>query len=188
VEGFEKRFVYDHSNLVCDVLPLLKKGENLLRIEVEVEHDWDGVVDAVYLLGDFGVVFNVEGNPVLTDAAVHSTIKPGPYESYPYYAGTLSFTRRINLERLAEEEDFVLRFTDLDPDVHDCMEVLVNGQSLGVRAWTPYEWEGKSSVLHSGENQLEIKVTNTLIGLLEGKYFDYREHKLHEVSGLKLRK
>ncbi|TCN22537.1 glycosyl hydrolase [Mesobacillus foraminis] len=188
VEGFEKRFVYDHSNLVCDVLPLLKKGENLLRIEVEVEHDWDGVVDAVYLLGDFGVAFNVEGHPVLTDAAVHSTIKPGPYESYPYYAGTLSFTRRINLERMAEEEDFVLRFTDLDPDVHDCIEVLVNGQSLGVRAWTPYEWEGKSSVLHSGENQLEIKVTNTLIGLLEGKYFDYREHKLHEVSSLKLRK
>lgn len=185
VEGFEKRFIYDHSNLVCDVLPLLTEGENILRIEVKVEHGWDGVVDALYLLGDFGVTFNEEGHSILTNASSLASIRPGPYESYPYYAGTLSFTRRINLDEISQGEHFILSFTDLDPDVHDCMEFLVNGQSLGVRAWTPYEWQGKSSVLHLGENQLEIRITNTLIGLLEGKYFNYREHNLHEVNGLK---
>jgi len=73
----------------------------------------------------------------------------------------------------------------LDKHIHDCIEVLVNGRSLGVKAWTPYQWEGASQILHQGDNELEVRITNTLIGLLEGKYFDYQEHQLREVTSLK---
>jgi hypothetical protein len=184
VENFHENFVYDNSNLTSDILPILKHGENILGIEVLVEHDWDGVTDAIYLLGDFGVTFNNELQPVISNALNTSSLQQGPYPSYPYYAGTLAFTRIIHLDSVPEEAYFELFFNDLDRNFHDCMDVFVNGHRLGVKAWTPYQWKGKSEILHTGENVVEVKVTNTLIGLLEGKYFDYEEHKLCEVAGL----
>ena len=40
-------------------------------------------------------------------------------------------------------------------------------------------------ILQLGENKIEIKVTNTLIGLLEGKTFDdYDTHTLRNVNEL----
>jgi hypothetical protein len=185
VEHFDSNFVYDNSNLMSDILPYLNMGENILRIEVNVEHDWNGVTDALYLSGDFGVTFNEELQPILTCASTTSTLHPGPYASFPYYAGTLVFTRKIQLDSVPKEEYFELFFEDLDKHFHDCMEVLVNGHCLGVKAWTPYKWKGKSQILNAEENIVEVRVTNTLIGLLEGMYFDYEEHKLREVTDLR---
>ena len=185
VEDFQHNFVYDNSNLTSDILPYLNLGENILRIVVKVEHDWGGVIDALYLLGDFGVIFNVERQPVISSYVTTSSLHPGPYRSYPYYAGTLSFTQKVQLDRAPEEEYFSLIFEDQVKHLHDCIEVWVNGHPLGVKAWTPYQWEGKSQVIQAGENVVEVRITNTLIGLLEGKYFDYEDHKLREVTGLK---
>ncbi|MEH7254038.1 glycosyl hydrolase [Neobacillus niacini] len=185
VEDFQHNFVYDNSNLTSDILPYLNLGENILRIVVKVEHDWDGVTDALYLVGDFGVIFNVERQLVLSSYLSTSSLHPGPYTSYPYYAGTLSFSRKVHLDMVPEEEYFELIIEDLDKHFHDCMEVLINGNQLGVKAWSPYQWKGKSNILQPGENTVEVRITNTLIGLLEGKYFDYEEHQLREVTGLK---
>ncbi|WP_028549768.1 hypothetical protein [Paenibacillus sp. UNC451MF] len=48
--------------------------------------------------------------------------------------------------------------------------------------WSPYRWTGSSNLLRKGANQVEVKVTNTLSGLLEGKYFDYASHTLQPVN------
>jgi hypothetical protein len=48
----------------------------------------------------------------------------------------------------------------------DVLEVLVNGQSAGVRLWTPYQVE-ITNLLKSGENTLELRIANTLVNLLE---------------------
>ncbi|WP_176550385.1 glycosyl hydrolase [Bacillus sp. AFS037270] len=185
VKDLVQNFFYDHRNLMEDVQSYLKQGKNVLRIEVKVEHDWDGIVDAIYLAGDFGVFLNNQHQPILNNPPASSTIHQGPYNGYPFYAGTISFSQKIHLDQLPDTEEFILCFTDLDKHIHDCIEVLVNGRSLGVKAWTPYQWEGDSQILHLGENELEVRITNTLIGLLEGKYFDYQEHQLREVTSLK---
>jgi len=181
VTDFKQSRVYDQHNQVCEITPLLVKGENTLRIEVQVSHDYDGVVDALYLLGDFGIQFDENEDPVIIKASTTSTLHGGPYEGLPYYAGTISFKRQLDIETLPSTEAFILQFSDLDKDFHDCMEVIVNGESLGVRAWTPYQWKGLTSNLNEGKNEVEVKVTNTLIGFLEGKYFDYKEHLLRNV-------
>jgi hypothetical protein len=49
---------------------------------------------------------------------------------------------------------------DLGKVSHTC-EVFVNGTSLGVRVFTPYQYEIPSSLLQD-ENVLEIRVTNTV--------------------------
>jgi hypothetical protein len=101
------------------------------------------------------------------------------YPGYPYYAGVWSFRKSFELDELPEADRLALSFRDWAP--HDPVEVLLNGESLGVRLWSPYTWEADASLLRQGVNELEVRVTSTLIGLLEGKYFDYIQHKVESV-------
>ncbi|WP_144562123.1 hypothetical protein [Neobacillus bataviensis] len=98
MKDLDQNFFYDHRNLMGDVQSYLKQGKNVLRIEVKVEHDWDGVIDALYLTGDFGVSFNNLHQPILNSPAASSTIHQGPYNGYPFYAGTMSFSQKITLD------------------------------------------------------------------------------------------
>ncbi len=55
----------------------------------------------------------------------------------------------------------------MEPEMQDdVLEVIVNGQSAGVRLWDPYQVE-ITGLLKSGENTLELRVANTLVNLLE---------------------
>ncbi|MEC0229910.1 glycosyl hydrolase [Paenibacillus alba] len=184
---FNKRIVCDNSNGVCDVRASLVEGWNELTVDVNIQEDWHGIVDALYLYGTFGVQFTGESGesvcPILTDlpAAASSLAADSYYPGYPYFAGTLSFTRELWLDALPATERFELAFNHWD--VHDLIEVLINGNSLGVRPWSPYVWEGSAANLRQGANQLEVRVTGTLIGMLEGKYFDYQEHRVADIHG-----
>ncbi|MFC0472159.1 glycosyl hydrolase [Halalkalibacter kiskunsagensis] len=179
-DSFRQRFIYDHMNQVCDIHSLIKQGKNTITVKVSIEHDWDGVVDAFYIMGDFGVGFDEQNSSVITTLPQNARSLVGPYEGLPFYAGTISFKRDVNVTDLPEIEEFVVSFDEFD-QFHDCAEVFINGQSLSVRAWSPYEWSGKTNILVHGENVIEVQVTTTLIGLLEGKYFDYKTHSLKDV-------
>ena len=143
-----------------------------------MQRDEDGVRDPLYLSGPFGVSFDALKVPVIGNAPETGRIKSGIQEGYPYFAGTLSFTREISLEVLPDEQMFALVPEGWDAYMHDCVEVLVNGSSLGVCCWSPYRWQGESSLLRQGENMVEVRVTNTLSGMLEGSYFDEGSHQI----------
>lgn len=181
--GFQPEILYDHRNLSHEITDCLKAGVNRLEIEVEVRQDGDGLVDALYLTGPFLVGFDDNKRPILLPAG--TSMKPvqgGPYEGYPYYAGEFSFKQAFELPELPAEAMFELTFSDWDPHFHDCAEVIVNGHSIGVCVWSPYRWTGSTELLHKGSNLVEIKVANTLIGLLEGNYFDYTVHTVKPVQ------
>jgi hypothetical protein len=182
---FASRNVYDYSNIVCEITSAVKVGSNVLEIRVQVAHDWEGVTDAVYVLGDFGVQLDGDGGvPVLKSAPMQAqSLAVRDYTpGYPYYAGVLEYSRTLHMTEmdLAETGARMLRFPDWD--VHDTVEVLLNGGRLGIRPWTPYVWEIPGSMLRVGDNELTVRVTTTLIGLLEGKYFDYEEHRVVPVT------
>ncbi|MBM7573465.1 glycosyl hydrolase [Aquibacillus albus] len=176
---FVQKFVYDHNNVVADVHSLLKHGENTLKVKGKVDHDWEGVVDPLYLMGDFGVEFDTELQSIMTDVPTNATSLIGPYKGLPFYAGTISFQTNVHFD-VPYTEEFTLAVKELE-DVHECAEVLINGKSLGVKAWSPYKWQGMTEMLSDGENVVEVKITNTLIGLMEGKYFNYENHTLEDV-------
>ncbi|MFC0215632.1 glycosyl hydrolase [Paenibacillus chartarius] len=178
---FRKQLVYDYANTMCGIQHALVQGWNELTVRIDIEHDWDGIVDAIYLYGDFGASFDEQGCAVVTapPQSAATLTEPRYYEGYPHYAGTLSFTSSFALEGLPNNDAFELGFDGWD--VHDLVEVLVNGQPLGIRPWSPYVWTGPVSLLKEGGNEVEVRVTGTLIGLLEGKYFDYREHRVIDI-------
>lgn len=181
LDEFHPEFVYDHMNRSIDVLDFLRVGENVLCIEGTVSHDFDGVVDAIYLRGDFGVEVHDGLPPVIVQQPTQGHLRGGVQPGYPYYAGTLLFRSQLTLSDLPTNSEFELSFKDWDPHFHDCADVLVNGISLGTRVWTPYRWRGDTGLLKSGFNTLEVKVTNTLVQTLEGRFFDYESHQLRSV-------
>ncbi|WP_020619413.1 hypothetical protein [Paenibacillus daejeonensis] len=175
---------YDNSNVSCEVAPLLTTGENRLTVEVEIGSDWHGVTDAIYLVGAFGVSFAAPNHPRMTKLPTQAELKAAPYPGLPYYAGDLVFSRTFELgaEELPGGERFRLVFADFDSAFHDCAAVSVNGHALGLRPWTPYSWVGDTAILKPGPNRVEVTVTSTLIGLLEGRYFDKASHTLPSVQ------
>jgi hypothetical protein len=182
-QNFMPIFEHGYRQQGCDVQHFLQQGLNSLVVHVEVQRDEDGVRDPLYLSGLFGVSFDALNVPVIGNAPEIGSIKSGIQEGYPYFAGTLSFTREISLETLPDEELFALVPEGWDEHLHDCVEVLVNGSSLGVCCWSPYHWQGESALLREGVNLIEVRVTNTLSGMLEGSYFDERTHQIVSVDG-----
>lgn len=181
-QHMEETFVYDYMNRRVDIRSYLQSGINTMHVRVKLEHDWDGVVDALYVIGDFAVCTE-DRLPALTQAMEYGPLTSDRIEGYPYYAGTILYKKTFEISELPDAEKFVLRFADWSPDFHDSAEVIVNGHSLGARPWTPYEWQGSTDLLRSGANEVEVRVTTTLIGLLEGRRFDYQTHTLLPAVG-----
>lgn len=166
----------------CEVLHLLKPGLNHLVIQVEARRDEDGLCDPLYLSGHFGVFFDDAGQPVIGTPPQTGVPGSGVQAGYPYFAGTLCFTREVSLDALPREQRFSLTLRGWNQLPDDCVEVLVNTHSLGTCCWSPYRWEGDASLLHMGSNRVEMRVTNTLSGLLEGTYFDAAAHQIVPVN------
>jgi hypothetical protein len=172
---------YGYRQLACEVQQFLKSGINHLVVAVEVQRDEDGVRDPLYLSGPFGVSLDAKGIATLVQAPEAGVPHNGVIQGYPYYAGTLCFIREIFIETLPQEKTFVLTLQGWDS--HDCVEVLVNGRSLGVSCWSPYRWKGDTNTLRTGSNTVEIRVTNTLNAMLEGTYFDEMLHQIVPIRG-----
>lgn len=169
-------------NVGCEITAYLQPGVNEISVEVTVEQDWHGLIDALYLTGSFQTGFDAEQRPVLKRAvAQQHPLAASPYAGYPYFGGTMTFSRELQLGHLPQGDSFELTLEGLDREFHDVAEVLVNNVSLGARAWLPYRFSGRTSTLMEGMNRIEVRVTNTLIGMLEGKYFDYAKHELKPV-------
>lgn len=162
----------------CEVEQWLKPGLNHLVVHVEAQRDEDGLCDPLYLSSRFGVTFDDAGTPIIGEPPETGELKSGSQAGYPYFAGTLCFTRNVALDALPSEQTFVLALHGWDEHIHDCVEVLVNSRSLGVCCWSPYRWGGESTLLRLGDNSIEIRITNTLSGMLEGTYFDAQTHQI----------
>lgn len=177
--------VYDYRNIGCPISRYLVLGHNELRVDMTIRQDFEGLIDPLYLQGSFGVELQPEGGAKLTAVPrTASGLRSGVVAGYPYYAGSLSYSRSFHLGQLPETAQFELEFSDWDIHFHDCCEVFINGVSLGVRPWTPYRWQGETQWLRAGANELEVVVTGTLAAMLDGNVFDYASHTVQPVQSL----
>lgn len=162
VEETPARSAFDAQMKALDITHYVQPGDNLIALRLVVTGPTDGLLDLVKLVGRFRVLPGPEGQPAL--AAPDSAVQPGDWtvQGYPFYSGVGSYCTRFTLP-----EAFAGQRVFLKPDLYDdTLEVLVNGQSAGVRLWPPYEIE-VTSLLQPGENTLELRVANTLVNLLE---------------------
>jgi hypothetical protein len=93
------------------------------------------------------------------------------------FAGAVTFTRTIDIADINGQW-----LLDLGV-VRGTAEVIVNGQSVGARIWSPYQFD-ISERLVVGQNQIAILVTNTLAPYLAGHSPTHYTPAHQEVSGL----
>jgi hypothetical protein len=181
-QDFAPATIYGYPQQACEARPWLKTGLNYLVVQVEAQSDADGIRDPLYLSGPFGLTLDAVRGPAIGKAPQTGRLHSGVQEGYPYFAGTLTFTQDISIEMISPlAERFELALQGWDRRIHDCVEILINGHSLGVCCWSPYRWQGASSVLHPGSNIVEIRMTNTLNAMLEGTYFDQDAHQMKPI-------
>jgi hypothetical protein len=179
--SFRPTFRYDQNNLTCALGRRVVKGKNLIAVRVEVDNLSDGLIDAFYLFGKFGVRrWKSDGR------RIGAVTERGPVGSLdlnrlPYYAGTVSFSTELTIKK-PNSKQFLISLDKEFRDTEDAIEISINGHSLGSRLWSPYTWEGQSSWIKTGRNRVTIKCTNTLSRLLTGKRFNHRAHRMVEVK------
>ncbi len=155
---------FDGDQFAIDIAGYLHQGHNRIALEYgPVFEDTSisglmaiagvhGIQPHLFLIGDFGVTS--EGHL----AAMPQTVKTGSWreQGFSFYAGTGIYRTTFTMEKA--DLDFPV---NLVCDVaQGCLEVIVNGRPCGIRIWEPYTVE-VTGALRAGENQLELKVTNT---------------------------
>jgi hypothetical protein len=179
--SFRPTFRYDQNNLTCALGRRVTKGKNTIAIRVEVESLNDGLIDAFYLFGKFGVrKWKTDGRRI---GAVPEKGAVAQLEGnrLPYYAGTVSYTHEMTIKKQTAKQ-FRIELDKMFKDTEDVVEILINGHSLGARLWSPHVWVGQSSWIKTGKNRVTIRCTNTLSRLLTGKRFNHRSHRIVEVN------
>ena len=89
----------------------------------------------------------------------------------------MTFTRTINIDDIRGQW-----LIDLGM-VRGTAEVIVNGQSVGARIWSPYQFD-ISDFVQQGQNTITILLTNTLAPYLAGHSPTHYAPAHQEVSGI----
>ncbi len=152
----------DGQMKAVDITPHVHRGENLIALRLVVTSPTDGLLDLLKLTGDFSL--SPQGDDTYRISAPCQSLQPQPWtnQGYPHFSGRAVYRKSFELP-----PSFTGRRVFVEPEMHDdVLEVLVNGQSAGVRLWAPYPVD-ITNMVKSGENTLELRVANTLVNLLE---------------------
>jgi len=151
----------------ADVAHFLRPGMNELLVRIHVSDPAGGLVDAIYLLGDFGVFLPLGGAPVLDHLPNMLRWAERHDSGYPYYSGSFQLRKRIGRE--VPSGAFRLRLPDEDLMFAGVVEAWIDARPLGVRAWAPYAWTVPYA---DSPFELSLEITTTLVEQLEGKRYD----------------
>ena len=159
VDGFEQGSYLDHLIREADVTGYLKRGKNVLKIRTNTQLAPAGnLSDPAYLVGGFAL----EGRPGKWKLAPEpARIPTGSWtdHGYPCYSGIGSYLQTVELP--APKGRLVLRMEK----PADMAEVIVNGERAAVLAWEPWQAD-ITELVKPGENEIEIRVANSMINLL----------------------
>lgn len=150
-----------------------KPGTNVLAILITVAKKTHGLLDLIKLMGSFSLAGRAADEKearAQNQTTAYRMVRPNDLvesgwwteNGYPYYSGTGVFRKTFELDE--KYKDKVLHLSvDCKEDI---LEVFVNGEKAGCRLWDPYALD-LTPFVKAGRNTIELKITNTLINLLE---------------------
>ncbi len=176
LDAAESDFIFDHSQLSWPVADLATPGRNVVAITIEAHADDDGLVDALWLAGSFGLGGEPGGRRTITAAPPEVVPLDLPGSGLPHFAGTLALESEI--EMAGDETHLTLDAGD--ERFLDCAELFLGGEGLGVRCWPPYRWRVPDHMRGAGPITVGLEITTSAGPAIEGRAFDaaaggYRE-------------
>lgn len=136
-------------------------GRNVIAVKLVANRRTDGILDLLKIIGAFALEKSDDGFKIVEKK---KAIKVGDWtkQGYPFYSGTGIYRTEIDVP-----EKYIGGTLFLEVDCgDDVLEVSVNGSSGRVVPWHPYRID-VTDLIKPGRNTVELKVTNTLINLLE---------------------
>jgi hypothetical protein len=175
---FQPTTAHVRGSLGADITGMLRQGENTLRVELTTDRHDGGLLNALYLAGDFGV----ETSPF----QLVSRPAEGIFEEYtanrlPFYAGAVEYTLEVDIPTLPSTEQVALYF-DTETPFNEACEISVN-----TSPWMAVLWQPRCRVIDSrhltvGCNQVAVRVYTTLIRSFEGQWFDETHHRYGTIA------
>ena len=166
------------GSLGVDITALLRPGSNTLRVEIVDARPEGGLLNPLYLAGDFGVALN----PVrLIERPEMGGFEAHEANGLPFYAGVIEYALDFDLPEVPQGER-VRADLVTDAPFHDACEVSINGGAWRALAWEPRSLELPTSELHPGRNEVRVKVYTTLIRAFEGQWFDHDAHCYRDIG------
>jgi hypothetical protein len=154
-----------HGSLGCDITEWLRKGRNSIRVDLVATKANDGLLNCLYLAGDFGVQ--------LRPLCLIPQKETGRFERYeenliPYYSGVLEYTTEFELQDVPTASSAILRFSYDSPDRFcEATEVSVNGSEFQPVLWEPRCMKVSADLLRKGKNSLTTRVYTALLRAFE---------------------
>jgi len=183
------------GSLGADVTRALTPGLNRLEVMVETNRPDGGLLNPLYLAGDFGVELRppldkpldrlvaalsvVEGPPGLVPWLVPPK-REGRFECYaanglPFYAGVIEYESGFSLEALPEGETLQVELRYARP-FQEATEVAFNDGPWRPVLWEPRRLAVPRSELKAAINRFRTRVYTTLCRSFEGQWFDPVTH------------
>jgi len=163
-EGTIKLFTADISNLII-------KGLNEVNVVVDATQSNHGIVNPMYVLGDFGTE-----NAKIVERP--TTGIPFDYREnkLTYYAGDVIYKTVMNIDDVSC--GVVLTLPD---NMGLAVSLNINGHELNAKAYSPYAWFVPAEQLKAGGNDITMTVSTGISAFFEGEYVDPVTHEIIKI-------
>jgi hypothetical protein len=163
---FQPTASHVRGSLGISVTGRLHPGLNTLQIDLTTAQPDGGLLNPLYLAGEFGVT--------LDPLCLVAPISTGGFEQYranrlPYYAGVIEYHRTFDLAELPTQAKRLLVCLAPPMPFHEACEVSLNASDWHPLPWSPYQFEIDANELHIGRNDVTMRVYTTLLRSFEGQ-------------------
>ncbi|HEX2963734.1 MAG TPA: glycosyl hydrolase [Ignavibacteriales bacterium] len=144
-----------------DISRFVHEGQNHVAVRLIAQRRTDGILDLLKITGKFALAKTEEGYKIVKK---ENKIKLGDWtkQGYPFFSGTGTYETEFRVPEDYKNGKFFLE-VNLGEDV---LEVSMNGHEGRVLPWHPYRLD-VTDMVQTGNNTIQLKVTNTLINVLE---------------------
>ena len=161
----ETNVYFDQSETVYENMKKAKIFESELN-----KLTYDMEIEAMYLVGEFGVECNGTFEEIPNDASFFDgsfkvvaptknvTLHEIEKQGFPFFSGELTVSKKVTLDNTNYKLSFVRKGVNV-------VRVYVNGKLVDKVLWAPYEVD-LSDYLVVGENEIKLTLVNNLRNLL----------------------
>ena len=155
-----------------DITAHLEEGENEMVVDVHTDRLDGGLVNPLYLSGEFGVELDP---PALVEPEPEAGFERYEANGLPFYAGVIEYRRSFEVPEAPDDEAIFILETDR-PFEQACA-VSLNEGPFHPLPWSPRRCIVDPEELRDGENDLRVRVYTTLSRAFEGERFDIPAHR-----------
>jgi len=177
-DAFSTTESHVRGSLGINITPYLTPGINTLSIDLVTNRLDGGLLNPLYLAGNFGVQLN----PItLTEQATTGEFETYETNGLPFYAGIIEYQTTFERDTIPEG-DQILTTLNFNSTFLEACEVSINNNDWHPLLWSPYTCTIPKDNFHTGANALQIRVYTSLIRSFEGQRFNHDTHNYEHIA------